>query len=164
MVYLAAYGYSQGNPDYVYRGIDQSGNVCGKDTYAAYPYLYFYNPVASLMTTSLDNRICVDSCPVWNGTAVKQVNCLTSTQCAYTFTYDSSGNKVTGGVAPTPTDVIGYDSTGILGRICMPSSSMFAAVFNVNTTSTSATSSSFTSLFSSHQNNFMSDIKNVPLA
>ena len=159
MVYLAAYGYSNGNPDYIYRGIDQYQNICGSGTYANYPYLYFYNPVSSLLANTLDNRICVDSCPYWNGTAIKQVGCLTAAQCTYSFTYDSSGVKASGSnTVPSSTDKIGYDTTGILGRICMPSSTMFSVVLN---TSSTASSSSFTSLFSSHQNNFISDIKTV---
>ena len=50
MIYLAAYGYSYGNVSGVFRGIDKYGNVCGKGTLANYPYLYFSNPYATVMT------------------------------------------------------------------------------------------------------------------
>lgn len=155
MIYLAAYGYSYGNVSGVFRGIDKYGNVCGKGTLANYPYLYFSNPYATVMTDVLQNKICVSSCPSWNGSAVVPVGCTPSADCTYTFTYKSDGTKATGtGTAPTSSDVLGYDSSVVADRVCIPSSSLFNIL-------SSSTSSSITSMFSSHQTNFLSDIQNV---
>jgi len=153
MIYLAAYGYSNGNLSKVFRGVDKYGKVCGLDTLANYPYLYFLNPNTTVLSNLLDNRICVSSCPYWDGSIVVPVSCTPSSDCSYTFTYKSDGTKATGSTAvPTSSDVLGYDSSALLGRVCIPSSSMFV---NFN-----SSSSSFTSMFSSHQSNFLSDIQN----
>ena len=129
MIYLAAYGYSNGNVYNAFRGIDKYGNQCGLGTTASYPYLYFVNPITPLLANILDNRVCVSSCPYWNGSAVVQVSCMTSSDCTYTFTYDSSGVKSTGtGTTPSGSDLLGYDSSVVAGRVCIPSSSLFAKI------------------------------------
>jgi hypothetical protein len=81
MVYLAAYGYAQGNPSGIFQGVDTDGNVCGNsaytasgNNYAGYPYLYFTN----LVNNGLTKRVCVNTCPSWSGSAITQVNCPTT--------------------------------------------------------------------------------------
>ena len=162
MIYLAAYGYSNGNLSKIYQGIDQNDKVCGRasDTsaggvsYGNYPYLYFTYPLDT--TKPLAMRVCVDSCPVWNGSSINQVNCPTPSECTYTYTYSPSGTISPTGV-PTSSDKLGYDSTLLLSRVCIPNTSMFTSVFK-------AIASSFSSsVFQSDLNNFISDIQNVTI-
>lgn len=164
MVYMAAYGYAQGNPNNIFQGIDQNLKVCGNGnyvsaggvSYAKYPYLYFTNPLS--LTTLTSMRACVDSCPTWSGSAVAQVNCPDPADCAFTATYNSSGSQATGSnTPPASTDIIGYPSSAVIGRICVPSSTMFTIVF-------SQVQSAVSSLLnSSDLTNFVSDVQNVHL-
>lgn len=151
MVYLGVYGYAQGNPSNIFRGVDQSGNVCGEGAQSNFPYLYLTNPAADLTKKS-----CVDKCPYWTGSAIYQVQCSNSANCnsnAYQVTYDTNGNVATG--AYSTTAFVGYDSYLTLDRICIPNANMFTSVF-------STISSSFSSAMSSGKlANFINDIKNV---
>jgi hypothetical protein len=157
MIYLAAYGYTNGNISGVFRGIDKYGKVCGKDTLVNYPYLYFANPYSTVLSDVLQNKICVSSCPYWNGSVVVPVSCSPAADCTYAYTYKSDGSKATGSVSPpSGNDVLGYDSSLVADRVCIPSSTFFTSVSN-------SSSNSFTSMFSSHQTNFLSDIQNVKL-
>jgi len=156
MIYLAAYGYANGNVSGVFRGIDKYGKVCGKDTLVNYPYLYFANPYATLMSDVLQNKICVSSCPTWNGSVVVPVSCSPAADCTYTYTYKSDGTKATGAATPLGSDVLGYDSSVVANRVCIPNAALFSFLSN-------STSNSITSMFSSHQANFLSDIQNVKM-
>lgn len=161
MVYLAAYGYSNGNLSNIYQGIDQNTKVCGSASYnstggvsyAAYPYLYFTYPLD--VTSPLSKRVCVDACPSWDGTAVTQVNCPNQTECTYQFTYSSSGSLVLGSGTITNPSILGYDSTLLLSRVCIPNTSMLTSLF------TTIANTFASSVFQSDLNNFISDIKNV---
>jgi hypothetical protein len=159
MVYMAAYGYDKGNPSNIFQGIDQNLKVCGNAnyvsaggvSYAKYPYLYFTNPLSVSTLTSM--RACVDSCPFWSGSAVAQVNCPNQADCTFTVTYNSDGASTTS--SATSSDIIGYPSSAMLGRVCVPSSTMITVVFaQVQATLTSM-------LNSSDLTNFISDVQNV---
>ena len=162
MVYLAAYGYSNGNLSNIIQGIDQYTKVCGNSnytspggtSYANYPYLYFTSPIT---TAALSYRVCVDACPSWNSATntIAQVNCPTASDCAYQFTYSSTGAAYSGSGSPSANSIIGYDTTAMLGRVCIPNANMFTSLF------AAVTSSFSSSLFQSQLNNFISDIKNV---
>lgn len=66
MVYLTAFAYSNGNPYNAFRGVDQTGVICGiaGTATADYPYLYFTNPLADI-----SQRLCVKTCPASTGSA-----------------------------------------------------------------------------------------------
>lgn len=136
MVYLSAYGYANGNPSKVFRATDSNGNVCGDPSGVAanYPYAYFYNP------TSLDlsNRFCVASCPYFSSGSLTTLSCYGQT-CNYAVTITSSGTYT---VNPSSTSVIiGYETSSVIDRVCIPSTTVFDGVF-----------SSYVSVFSSNLN------------
>lgn len=111
MVYLGVYGFDKGNPNLIFRGVDQNGHVCGDANNAItanFPYIYWQQP-----DTDLQKRACVDSCPVWDGTVVNQVTCAVAADCntnAWQVTIDSSGNTATGTYTSGSGQVLGYDS------------------------------------------------------
>lgn len=151
MIYLGVYGFAQGNPSKIFRGVDQNGNVCGQDAQANFPYLYLTNPA-----DSLTKKFCVDKCPYWTGSAIYQVQCSNSANCnsnTYDVTYDTSGNVASGSYSSTA--FVGYDSYLTLDRICVPNANMFTSVFQ-------SISAGYSSAMSSGKlANFINDIKNV---
>lgn len=151
MIYLTAYGYSNGNPYKAFRGVDYSGIICGSDGAAAnYPYLYLTNPI-----NSISSRVCVDKCPSYSSGAVAQVNSNSAgAKITYTFTYDTSGTKLTGTGSPTSTDVLGYDTYLIIGRVCMPNSGMFTSLFTASTTTSVLTQGDLSNFITDTQNNW----------
>ena len=128
MVYLTIFGYMYGNTNRIFRGIDKNGNVCGLPGGVAenYPYLWFHSPTA---TSNFQNKVCVDVCPGFpaGSTTLSQPNCYGGS-CTFTHTYDSSGT-ITPATTPTDADYVGYDSTALLGRACLPSSTVFTTAF-----------------------------------
>lgn len=127
---FAVYGYSNGDTTNVYRGVDEGGNVCGGSNSSAlnFPYVYFYRPTDG----NLDARMCVESCPFLNGNTPTQVNCYaagtTTGNCTYTVIVDSSGtmNKSN----PSNPDIIGYDTYSVIGRLCIPTATVFNKAFS----------------------------------
>jgi len=157
MGYLAVYGYTKGNTYVIYRGIDQDGNVCGdlsNAATAAFPYLYLTN-----IYIDVARRACVASCPVYTAStnSVSSISCGVSSQCntnTYTATYDSSGNLISGATPTASTDVMGYDTTLVLDRLCVPNSNMFTSVASAISTSVS------NALQQGALADFINDIKN----
>lgn len=121
---------------------------------ADYPYAYFFNPI-----DSLDHRACVTSCPAYSGGSITQPTCYDSggtVNCGAGtwFTISSDGSSYSPVGPPTASDYILYDSYGLLGRICIPSSSVFTNLF-------SSVADSFASASSSgYLGDFISDLKN----
>jgi hypothetical protein len=150
MVYLSAYGYSNGSPTKVFRATDSNGNVCGDPNGVAanYPYAYFYNP------TSLDlsNRFCVQECPYFSSGSLTTLSCYGQT-CNYAVTITSTGTYTTN---PASTSVIiGYETSSLIDRVCIPSTTVFNGVF-----------SSYITVFSNYLNqsdlaSFITDLQNV---
>lgn len=138
MIYMAAYGYSVGNPYNAFRGVDKGANQCGLGATAAYPYLYLINAIQDI-----SQRNCVDACPYYDGTSVTPVNYYDYTTPAssgpitYDIEYDNYGNEISPGsnLAPTaqgPTKKIGYDTTLVLGRLCVPNPYMFTNTVKIS--------------------------------
>ena len=138
-----------GNLSKPYRATDKNGVVCGEPggVAEAYPYAYFYNPT----TYDLSNRYCVTQCPYFSGGSLTTLSCY-GTSCSYAVTIDSSGSYSS---APSTTDIIGYDANALIGRVCVPSATVFSGAF-----------SSYVSTFSTYlsQNglsSFITDLENV---
>ena len=155
MVYLGVYGYDKGNPDLIFRGVDQNGNVCGdasNSVTASFPYLLWTQP-----DTDLQKRACVNTCPYWTGSVVFQVTCAVAADCnsnAYQATFDDQGNAAAGTYTAGSGQFIGYDSYSVLGRACVPNPNMFSTVF-------STISSSFSSALNQGAlADFINDTKN----
>lgn len=153
MIYLGVYGYSKGNPSVIWRGVDQNGVACGNADVGTlnYPYLYFTNPISSITM-----RACVDKCPTYTSGAVETITCYNGASLcngnSYTATYDTSGNTVSGSYSSS--GFLGYDSSYVLSRVCIPNPNMFSTAF-------STASASFTSALQSGKlGNFINDIKN----
>ena len=153
MVYFSIYGYTNGNLSKPYRATDSNGIICGEPGGVAelFPYAYFFNPT----TLDLSNRYCVVTCPSFDSTnTLSTLNCY-GTTCTYALTIDSTGSY---SVNPTTTSqIIGYDTSALIGRVCVPSSTVFAGAFSSYATTFS------TYLSQNGLSSFITDIENVPL-
>jgi hypothetical protein len=144
MVYMSIYGYTNGNLSKPYRATDSSGNVCGEPGGAAesYAYAYFFNPT----TLDLSNRYCVKACPSFDASGtLTAIECYGQASCAYVVTIDSSGSY---SANPSSTsDIIGYDTSALIGRVCIPSTTVFSGAFSsyVSTFSTYLSTSGLSS-------------------
>ena len=92
-------------------------------------------------------------CPYFNGGSLTTLTCY-GTACSYAVTIDSSGAYSSN---PSTTDIIGYDSNGVIGRICVPSATVFSGAF-----------SSYVSTFGNYLNqnglsSFITDLENVTI-
>lgn len=151
MVYMSAYGFSNGNTTKIFRATDSNAVVCGDPSgpAASYPYAYFYNPT----TMDLSNRYCVTECPYFSNGALTTLSCYGQASCAYAVTVTSSGTYSTN---PSSTSqIIGYETTSMIDRVCIPSSTVFSGVFY-----------SYISTFSTYLNqgdfsSFITDMENV---
>lgn len=152
MIYFTIVAYASGNPTNIFRPISTAGVACGDTSSpaASYPYVYYSNPF-----DMLNHRYCVASCPSLdsNGNVPTSIQVYPSgTTVTFTVTVSSSGNA-NGSFTSSNVDV-GYDSSLVLNRICMPSTTVFSNAF-----------SSYTSAFSGLQlgdlANFILDIRNV---
>ncbi len=117
MVYLASYGYTNGNTSKIFRATDSNANVCGLPggVAANYPYAYFYNPT----TLDLSKRYCVQTCPSFVNGALSTLSCYGQANCAYSLTVLASGSYST---SPSSTSqIIGYETSALIGRVCIPS-------------------------------------------
>jgi hypothetical protein len=151
MIYFTAIAYRNGNPTNIFRPI--ASNVACGDTNgpaAAYPYVYYTNPL-----DMLNHRYCVASCPGLdsNGNVPTSIQVYPNgTTITFTVTVSSSGNANASFTSSTVD--VGYESSVVLNRICMPSSTVFANAFKDYT-------SSFSSLQLGDLANFIVDIRNV---
>ncbi len=130
MGYMSIYGYTNGNLSKPFRATDMSGNVCGDPDGVAkdYPYAYFFNPT----TGDLSNRYCVKECPYFSSGTLTTISCYGQASCTYAVTISSSGAYNTN---PSSTsDIIGYETSALISRICVPSSTVFTGVFSSYTT------------------------------
>jgi len=154
MIGFALYGYTNGDTTNVYRATDEMGNVCGGSNTVtkSYPYSYFYNPT----TGNLDRRTCVKACPGLNGNSPSNIDCYSAGnnlgKCTYDVIVNSSGQFNT---TPTTTDLIGYDTYSVIGRVCIPTATVFSNAF-----------SSYTTTFNDKLRqagiaNFIEDVQNV---
>ena len=127
MGYMSIYGYTNGNLSRPYRATDSSGNACGEPGGAAelYPYAYFFNPT----TLDLSNRYCVKACPYFdNSGSLTTIECYGQGSCNYAVTVDSSGSYSAN--PSTTTEIIGYDTSTLISRVCVPSTTVFSGAFS----------------------------------
>lgn len=154
MVYMSAYGYANGNLSKPFRATDSSGNVCGDPNGVAanYPYAYFYNPTSG----DLSKRYCVKTCPYFDSTStLTTIECYGQSSCTYAVTITSSGAYTSN---PSSTSVIiGYETSSLISRVCVPSSTVFSGVFSsyVTVFSTYLSQSGFST--------FITDLQNVQI-
>jgi hypothetical protein len=124
MIYCSVHGYIYGNPSNILRSVASNQVVCGQGDTLDYPYLYFFNPFASS-----NNRYCLKSCPYFDSNSNLVVpQCYpghgsTPSCSSFTTTIDQSGSFTT---APSTftNAYIGYQSRAVLGRVCLPNSSV----------------------------------------
>jgi hypothetical protein len=101
----------------------------------------------------LSNRYCVKECPYFSNGALTTISCYGQASCSYALTITSSG---TYSVNPSSTSqIIGYETTSMIDRVCIPSSTVFSGVFY-----------SYISTFSTYLNqgdfsSFITDMENV---
>lgn len=159
---MAAYGYSKGNPYNAFRGVDGGGNQCGIGATAAYPYLYLANPIYDITV-----RYCVNACPYYTSgstaTSVTPVgyyvySSSTTSTFTYNIVYDTNGNQVYSSSGTNPAvqasgNIVGYDTSLTLSRLCVPNANMFSSVL----ISASSTASAFSQ---GDLSNFITDIAN----
>lgn len=161
MVYCTIHAYLNGDPSKIYRGVSDYQQVCGEKGGLAqdYPYVYFYNPVFNI-----SNRFCVKSCPTFNGTTLTALECYrndttTLPDCNYDVYLDQNGSVNVGYTPyiPAGNQILGYETTSVLDRVCGPSSAALTnALKDVITNFTSSLQQgSFASL--------TSDVNNVIL-
>lgn len=125
MIYCTIHAYLNGDPDIIFRGIADNV-VCGKTGGVAenFPYVYFYNPIYST-----DNRVCVKTCPSFSGGSLSTLSCYTghSVSCSYDVTFASDGSVSASNSAMNSNSIfLGYETTAVLGRLCMPSASVIS--------------------------------------
>lgn len=134
MIYCTIHAYLYGNPNKIYRGVSVT-DICGQPGGAAenYPYLYFYNPLEDI-TNPTSKRKCVKSCPTYNGgsTPAPTISCygLAAPDCADTSLYiyiPEDGNYTAPGSFSN--NILIYESTGLLGRVCAPTSTVLLNAF-----------------------------------
>lgn len=152
MVVISSNAYANGNLNKIFRATDSNGVACGDPSGLAadYPYAYFYNPT----TGDLTNRYCVQSCPYFSGGALTTLTCYNQANCAYAVTITSSGAY---SASPSSTtQIIGYETTAMINRICVPSTTVLAGAFYSYTTtfSTALSSSDLTSFTTDLTNNW----------
>lgn len=150
MVAISSNAYVNGNLDKIFRATDSNGVACGDPTGPAanYPYAYFFNPT----TGDLSNRYCVTACPYFSSGALTTLTCYNQANCAYALTVTSSGAY---SVSPSSTtQIIGYETSSIVNRLCVPSSTAFAGAF------VSYTSTFSSALSSSDLTSFTTDLTN----
>lgn len=103
--------------------------------------------------------MCVESCPFLQGNTPTQVNCfaagVSAGNCTYTVIVDSNGNMNKSN--PTAPDVIGYDTYSVIGRLCIPTATVFNNAFAnyVNTFNDKLRQAGLA--------NFVTDIQNVKI-
>ncbi len=149
MAIIAIWAYATGTPNNVFRATEINNNICGltNSPTAAYPYAYFYNPA------SLNNRVCVATCPSYTNGTLSNITCYNAT-CTYTTTVKEDG---TPNGSFSNTSFIGYGSYSILGRICLPDLVVLNNAFSSYSTALAQ------KLQASYINRFVSDIQNVLL-
>lgn len=153
LLVLAFCSYSYGNTYNIFRATDNNSNICGQTpATVSYPYSYFYNPT----TSDLSNRVCVKSCPTFDSSGtLTTLDCKTNSKIDH-CTYDSSvgkDGKMSG--TPSKTDLIGYDSTVQIGRICIPTITVLQNAFSAYATNISD------GVRQAGLANFIPDIQNV---
>lgn len=159
MVYCTIHAYLNGDPSKIYRGVSDYQQICGEKGGLAqdYPFVYFYNPVFNI-----SNRFCVKSCPVFNGTTLTNLECYlndtaTLPDCNYDILIDQNGSVSAANApyVPLTNQILGYETTNVLDRVCAPSSAALANTFKdiVTNFTSSLQQGSFAS--------FTSDVKNV---
>lgn len=138
MIAMSSNAYSTGNLSKIFRATDSNGVACGDPSGVAanYPYAYFYNPTSG----DLSNRYCVTSCPYFSSGSLTTVTCYGQASCTYALTITSSG---TYSVNPSSTSqIIGYETSALIGRLCIPSTTVFSGVFSSYVSTFSSTLSS----------------------
>lgn len=152
MLVISSNAYANGNLSKIFRATDSSGNACGDPTGVAadYPYAYFYNPTSG----DLSNRYCVKQCPYFSGGALTTISCYGQASCTYALTITSSGAY---SVSPSSTSqIIGYETSAMASRLCVPSSTVFVGAFSsyVSIFSSTLSSSDLTSFTTDLTNNW----------
>jgi hypothetical protein len=156
MVVLAIYAYTYGDTKNIYRATDNNQDICGQSGTATanYPYAYFYNP----STMDLTNRVCVTSCPSYSSSGtLSSLTCYSNPNlpsCAYTITVKQDGTYNISRNT-TNSDVIGYDSSEQIGRVCIPNTKVLENAFSSFSTSMS------NGVRQAGLANFIPDIQNV---
>lgn len=74
------------------------------------------------------------SCPYYNAAtnSVSAISCAVPADCnsnAYDDTYSTDGTALTGSTSPATTDILGYDTSLTLSRVCVPNANMFTSLF-----------------------------------
>jgi hypothetical protein len=125
MVYMSIYGYTNGNLSIPFRATDMYGNVCGAPNGVAssYPYAYFFNPT----TFDLSNRYCVQSCPSYSSGTLSTLTCYNQSSCSYSVSIYGNGSYSANPASSSV--IIGYPTTTLISRICVPTSSVFTNAF-----------------------------------
>ena len=157
MIILSIYGYTNGNLDVPWRGVDQSGNICGdqdpNSNTHGFRYLYLYSPKASA-----SSRICVDACPVLSGGSITTPNTNTGA-ITWNFESDANGALTPGSPDPTSSQLVGYDSQLTLDRFCTPTSQLYNSQYFKDS------KNSFKSTLNEGDlGNFFQDTKNVTVS
>lgn len=160
MVYCTIHAYLNGDPSKIYRGVSDYQQICGEKGGLAqdYPFVYFYNPVFNI-----SNRFCVKSCPVFNGTTLTNLECYlndtaTLPDCNYDILIDQNGSVSAANApyVPLTNQILGYETTNVLDRVCAPSSAALANTFKdiVTNFTSSLQQGSFASFTSDVKNNW----------
>ena len=154
MIYVTFHAYLNGNPTALYRGIAKN-TICGEVGGNAenYPYVYFYNPIYST-----DQRVCVASCPTFSSGSLSTVSCYSGhgVSCNYDVSFTSSGTvSVSTSTMNTANYFLGYETSLVMDRVCLPSSAVLAN--GLSTVATTLTSSMQTTSFA----NIVTDTQNV---
>ncbi len=95
-------------------------------------------------------------CPNYDTGSLSNIDCYSAgnnlAKCSYDVVVDKNGSY---NATPTQTNLIGYESSGLIGRVCVPTPTVFKTAF-----------SSYTSTFSDKLRqagvaNFITDVQNV---
>lgn len=94
------------------------------------------------------------ACPYFdNSGSLTTIECYGQASCTYVVTIDSSGSYSAN--PSSTTEIIGYDTSSLISRVCVPSTTVFSGAFSSYVTTFS------TYLSSSGLSSFITDIENV---
>jgi hypothetical protein len=151
MFYCGIYGYTNGNVNQIFRGSDGNPTPCNT---TAFPLMYFTAPFG---INAVRNRVCVSKCP---GAGATTLSCRTNSMtpdCNIDFSLDSYTTSDSNWMNALPANpegnyLIGYNSTELVGRLCVPSAATFAKF----TSTINGTFGSAASLVASGASNYLS--------
>lgn len=98
------------------------------------------------------------SCPTFVSGSLQTLSCAYSKTCTYNYQLNQNGSSTYNSSSGSSTDIIGYDTSALIDRLCFPSTATLSSGF---ATIQAAVSTSFSNAISTgSMGGFYSDLKN----